>query len=169
MKKLHGITNSTIRNSLLLYKRENGYSAPLVSNLATSQCKCYELTLTYEGCDSEIIEQVSYFQVGDDCENDLGGTIIGHSLKDHSSDAGNVKVWPNPVGNELNIDILKINENFGEELKFEVYDVNGRQVFSTQLAVIEGSQNIQLDLPSGMFLYRISSGEFTQLDRFVKK
>ena len=146
-----------------------GYTVPIVANHATADCRCYELSLSFEGCDGETVEQIRYFQVGDDCDNGLQDPNDKLHLKDNTSNNTSINVFPNPVGDYLNIEIQKIIPELSDDFTFEIFDVNGKKVLSSTLPADIGSHQIFLDIPSGVFLYRIVSNDFEHVDRFVKQ
>lgn len=66
----------------------------------------------------------------------------------------NLKIYPNPLtnGNPL---ILELQSIQSEEVTFNVYSMDGSQIFSTRHFIKSGSNKIQLNipqLPKGMFL-----------------
>ncbi len=66
-------------------------------------------------------------------------------------------VWPNPASDLLNIRI----ENAAEGMQFELYDLNGRKVFSQHMGAAAGLYQINLpaELPQAVYFYQLQSAE----------
>jgi len=75
-----------------------------------------------------------------------------------------INIYPNPASSTLNIDFAKKSG----DLKLEVFDVLGRQVYDIVLSDNESSINVT-NLISGVYLVRVSDDNTTQTKRFIKK
>jgi hypothetical protein len=93
------------------------------------------------------------------------GCMQAVSVQEHLQANLNLKIYPNPV-----IDQLNIESNFEHsQLQLQISDMQGRTVHSEQQA---SNTNIQLQLshlPAGMYLLRIQNGQQTAWARFVKR
>lgn len=78
-------------------------------------------------------------------------TCVG--LNDNFMNALNAKVFPNPAKNYLMVDLPEIPD----QMKVEIYDVQGKLIFEEALR--EKSNKINFDLKQGFYLYRISEKE----------
>ena len=68
-----------------------------------------------------------------------------------------VQVYPNPAEDQLNIQFSQV---LLLDASFNIYDLTGKLVFSTQLkAGVEKSEVTGFDLSNGMYIYKVSSGE----------
>lgn len=78
-----------------------------------------------------------------------------------------VKVYPNPVSDYLNIEFSEVP---GDELLFELYDIQGAQRKVSHLNGGKMDYGLRIsDLPSGIYFYRISSGSKVQRGKIVKQ
>ncbi len=67
-----------------------------------------------------------------------------------------VQVYPNPAEDQLNI---QFSQALLVDASFNIYDLAGKLVFSTQLkAGTEKSEITGFDLSNGMYIYKVSSG-----------
>jgi hypothetical protein len=76
-----------------------------------------------------------------------------------------IKEEPNPVQNELYIDILN---PLGETAYISIYDINGRELINKTLAEITTSLKTH-NLVSGAYFYKIyTATSIVQQDKFIK-
>ena len=73
-------------------------------------------------------------------------------------------IAPNPAKNKLNITL----PNKNEDLKLEVFDVLGKQVYKGLITQLESSINVS-NWKSGVYLVRVSNDKTTQTKRFIKQ
>ena len=73
-------------------------------------------------------------------------------------------IVPNPAKNKLNITL----PNKNEDLKLEVFDVLGKQVYKGLITQLESSINVS-NWKSGVYLVRVSNDKTTQTKRFIKQ
>lgn len=141
-------------------------SQPVVSNKISDECECYELVFSYEGCDGQPVEEVYYFQVGDDCLPNIHDDEVQWL---NTANNGKIQTRPNPVVNELIIDIQDMPDNVSHYFDLMIVDMNGRQVHSAQVPAVKGSVSIPLNVVSGVYLYILSSGDYVTRGKFVKQ
>ena len=78
-------------------------------------------------------------------------------------------LYPNPVSTVLNLD-LKSDEAMS--LKLEIFDLQGRVVYSSDQNLLEGENQLELDLSSlkaGQYLLNISDANGTFISRNILK
>lgn len=107
----------------------------------------------------EEIEDTTRFALLDDT------TIISKIVTDYNEiqDEGFV-ISPNPGKNELNIKLSKKDS----DLKLEVFDVLGKQIYKGLITKLESSINVST-WKSGVYLVRVSSDKTTKTKRFIKQ
>lgn len=82
---------------------------------------------------------------------------------------GSISIFPNPVINNLNIN-YSVNDKNSEQLKLSVFNSIGQLVYERKLMTNSDQININLELPSGLYLAKIvdqKGGIMTQ--KFIKK
>ena len=77
-------------------------------------------------------------------------------ISDPSKDIPNICLYPNPVGNLLNIDI---SESKTDGYFFTIYDITGKSLISMVTGYNrEGHFQVQVkELPSGIYLLRVQN------------
>jgi cupin superfamily acireductone dioxygenase involved in methionine salvage len=97
----------------------------------------------------------------------VGSTLSTKSI--NNSDSLNIKIFPNPAFNELNIH-YKLNKK--ESARYTMYDLQGKLIIDqTQENQSVGLQQQTLDLthiPSGIYLCRIESGNNSVTTKIIK-
>ena len=81
---------------------------------------------------------------------------------DFSTDNG-IKIYPNPFQNKV---IIAFDESIDAELK--VFDVNGRLLKDQKLNATENNIDMS-NLPSGLYLFQITSDSKTMIQKVIKK
>ena len=78
-------------------------------------------------------------------------------------------LYPNPVGNELNIDYTPDNAN--GELEIKVFDIVGKTVFNKKFDAFRDPLSINVsNLAEGMYIISISvQGKKTYISKFIKR
>jgi hypothetical protein len=80
-----------------------------------------------------------------------------------------VKVYPNPVKDVLNI---QYSGKLLNEMQIEIYDVTGKNMSSQKVFNVESGQNISLNVNSlhnGIYICKMISGkQVIGLEKFVK-
>jgi Concanavalin A-like lectin/glucanases superfamily/Secretion system C-terminal sorting domain/Ig-like domain CHU_C associated len=87
-------------------------------------------------------------------------TVLGNENFEISN---NFKMYPNPAKNTLTIEVQSL-----ENAAFDVFDINGRQLFSQKLNATANTLNIE-NLASGIYLFKISSSQGTATSKVVKQ
>ncbi|MBK9420838.1 MAG: T9SS type A sorting domain-containing protein [Flavobacteriales bacterium] len=83
-------------------------------------------------------------------------------------DIAELNVWPNPVGNELNLDFNSIRA--GSSI-FSVINTDGRTVLQEERTVVLGKNTLELNTASlapGLYLLRMGVGAQQLAHRFLK-
>ncbi len=95
------------------------------------------------------------------CATGAGSCTVSISDQDFS----NITVYPNPVSNQLFINIIGIKSSFN----FKVYDNTGREyeLKSTDLQNGINSLDVSL-LPAGIYFLRIGTNELQKFTKFIK-
>lgn len=85
------------------------------------------------------------------------------SIEDVNATAS-ITIYPNPTSSFLNIQLNSGITN----ANLEVYDVLGKQVINHTISSENTSEMDVSHLNSGLYIIRISSGDFTETKRFIK-
>jgi uncharacterized delta-60 repeat protein len=72
-------------------------------------------------------------------------------------------MYPNPAKNIVNIEVQDL-----DNASVEVYDINGRQLFTQKLNTTTNAINIE-NLASGMYMFKVSSTQGTATSKVVKQ
>lgn len=75
----------------------------------------------------------------------------------------NFKIYPNPTKNIVNIDVLNL-----DNISVEVYDINGRQLFSQKLNNTTNTVNIE-NLAAGVYMFKVISNQGTATNKVIKQ
>jgi hypothetical protein len=102
--------------------------------------------------------------------NWLSGSVIttGNTCSPFLSATGfdissNFKIYPNPATTAITIDLLSFDHS-----NVEVFDSNGRKIFTQQLN--DNSNNINIEnLSSGMYLFKVNSNKGSAVSKVVKQ
>ena len=91
------------------------------------------------------------------------------TTKEVENEPLSIKVFPNPVSNELNIDYTPDNAN--GELEIKLFDIIGKTVFSRKLDAFKDPLSINVsNLAEGMYIVSISvQGKKTYTAKFIKQ
>jgi YD repeat-containing protein len=77
-----------------------------------------------------------------------------------------IKIFPNPTHGDLNIDVT--NHNPKEELRMELYNINGTQLYNAR--VQEGSNPLDMNTyPSTVYILRLVSGSEKMEYKIIKE
>jgi len=113
---------------------------------------CFEITDIYDHGD-QLTFHVHFFDTG----------VEEHQLSDQ------VKVWPNPATNVINVQCTMNNEQF-EVVGMEVYDVYGKVVAVVETCHGASLQEINVrDLAPGLYFIRLITNQGMVTKPFVKK
>jgi hypothetical protein len=76
-----------------------------------------------------------------------------------------IKMFPNPVTDKLNIVIDKMN---GTVLSLEILNIEGQKVYSEEISNVSGSFTVNLTgIPQGIYLLKITGDNESRISRFV--
>ncbi len=91
------------------------------------------------------------------------------SVNSFSFEQQNIKVFPNPVSHQLNIDYVP--ENGNETLEISVFDILGKTVFSRKFDAFRDPLSINVsNLAEGMYIISVSvQGKKTYISKFIKR
>jgi Secretion system C-terminal sorting domain len=124
-------------------------------------------TLFYAYNDAEPLS-VSYYRLA---AVDLDGTIKYSktiSLRQKTSKLSIEKLYPNPVGNNLQV---RFNAPQASNFTMTIVDVLGR-VVNTQILTAKEGANIELinmsNVPNGVYFFNLNDGKLQQTQRLVK-
>ncbi len=84
------------------------------------------------------------------------GNLLGTVVVEPAAGNGDIRVYPNPVSDEVNIMVALTRAN--GQATVEIYDITGRKV-KNQVLAIAGQEPYRLDvsnLPSGIYLLRVT-------------
>lgn len=92
-----------------------------------------------------------------------GSFLTGQTLNTGVSNVSLTKVYPNPFDSQITLD-LSNSGTTSSKLTVTIWDMNGRLLYTRQLAGISGSQRVILDLgtaqiPNGPCLLKVTDGE----------
>jgi Secretion system C-terminal sorting domain len=77
-----------------------------------------------------------------------------------------IKIFPNPTRGDLNIDVTNLNPK--EELRMELYNINGTQLYNAR--VQEGSNPLDMNTyPSTVYILRLVSGSEKMEYKIIKE
>lgn len=76
-----------------------------------------------------------------------------------------IKIWPNPAKNFINIDG---GGQFNGETKIDVFDVNGRKVQSNTINMSQTSR-VEINLPTGVYIIQLDNGSESFTDKLIVK
>ena len=91
------------------------------------------------------------------------------STNDLSSLVNNVKIYPNPVNNELK---LSISSPLRDDVKLKIMDASGRMINLQTKQVATGSNSFTIDItqiPTGVYYLSIQSNAINKWMQFVKQ
>jgi hypothetical protein len=91
------------------------------------------------------------------------GVYVSTTLGNEAVSALQLKIYPNPVQDELTITL----QNNAVISAYEIYDITGKRVMgSTQIT----SNRIQVsELSKGMYFMKIKAGNLEMVSKFIKK
>ena len=88
------------------------------------------------------------------------------TFSNETFDADEFKIWPNPAGNFVNI---QLNSTISGDVNIEIFNINGRRVASIQK---EAAQEIRLnidELNAGVYLVKVISNEANYTKKLLVK
>lgn len=80
-----------------------------------------------------------------------------------------LQAWPNPFKGTLH---LLVQANTAQEATIKLSDVRGRQVYTSQLYLQTGANELELqlkDLPSGLYILRVQGGQLQESLKLIHK
>ena len=94
---------------------------------------------------------------------------IALGIEDAHVSTNSINVFPNPTNSDISVSIALKND---EDLRFDIYDVTGRNVFSKKEHVVTGNttERFHLDnLSQGIYILNIQGATIHFSDKIVKK
>jgi len=112
----------------------------------TSEMRLHLTAIKPQTSDPELLEvAIDLFRV-------TGESVV--SVEEHS--AANINVYPNPTNGSIIVDLaLKA----GETMDLELLDLSGRIVLQKSKALMAGNNQVELDLPKGIYLLNAFNAE----------
>jgi hypothetical protein len=135
-------------------------------NQFTDDCRCYEVVMSYQGCNNALQTDRYYFRAGDNCTGlrDDDEVFLKSGINPQD-----VRILPNPVTDALTLDLQDAIFAKGELMRFSIFDLYGRVVHSAEFPALKGQiqQNVG-DLKSGTYIYVVEYGDHRSSGKFVK-
>lgn len=154
-----GETAVTVNNKK--NKANGSFTVPVSASSGTTRMRIAMKTGgTMNPCDGTFTGEVEDYSV-----NIVKTGIIGGGLNDDEAiqTMPELKLYPNPAGNILNISITLATE----DMIIRIYSVHGRQMDKIRVK----SDLLQLDLsryPAGLYYIKLESGESQIVEKFIK-
>lgn len=103
--------------------------------------------------------------------NDRNVAIVCPDLSPYRLKQNNISadIYPNPVQNSLTLQLVSSIDY--AEVTYTIYDSYDRVVVEKNLGVIQGNSLLQTDvadLPSGLYLFRVSVAGVSSIKKFIK-
>lgn len=115
-----------------------------------------------QGARANMEDQVESFDMPPATDPSLANCT---SLSVGENSLNNYKIYPNPTTNDINI---VVNKNYGK-VKINMFDINGRKVFS-QESNLEGLTNIKFGaLQSGLYIMNIQGENINMNEKIIIK
>jgi hypothetical protein len=95
--------------------------------------------------------------------------LVNPALREGTTDDQRVNIWPNPFQHELNLSYVSAS---GNPVDVVLFDMTGKALLTERLGSSPGEnlQNIQVGiLPAGVYVVRISDGEFTINRKLIRQ
>jgi Concanavalin A-like lectin/glucanases superfamily/Secretion system C-terminal sorting domain/HYR domain len=109
------------------------------------------------------------FTVRDECGNTatctFTVTLVKHRAKNGSSGDNNLLLYPNPIENELNIDLFEANRNY----KVQIFDLLGKMIFEQATDAQSPMKINTTHWQSGVYIIRTSDGETIMESKILRK
>ncbi len=149
-----------------------GQTQTLVLSMPTVQAPHYwwstgdtTSSITIDSSFNWINRIVGLTTFGNQCySSDTIYVYIGSVGVEESSDSP-VKIYPNPVSSFMNIEL----DNFAEESKVDIYDLNGKLIIKTTFAGSSFKLYSTKQLPKGGYILWLRNKELNIMMRFVKE
>jgi PKD repeat protein len=107
---------------------------------------------------------------GNNCQSQKTDTVIVITSSIEINNYGTqIKTYPNPVDNILNINI---NAEKSEPVRVAIYNLQGQQILSKTYMLQSGKQNLKIDLGNfiqGTYLLNISSSSSLLVNKLINK
>jgi Concanavalin A-like lectin/glucanases superfamily/Secretion system C-terminal sorting domain/HYR domain len=109
------------------------------------------------------------FTATDECGNTatctFTVTLVKHRAKNGSSGDNNLLLYPNPIENELNIDLFEANRNY----KVQIFDLLGKIIFEQATDAQSPMKINTTHWQSGVYIIRTSDGETIMESKILRK
>lgn len=149
------VVNEVDVASYELQRGNNATNFKTVGNVASKATTVVSARLDYSFTDNNSIANDSYYRLKQIAKNgtvSYSNIVLIKGLKVAGLVIGNI--YPNPAKDVLNV-LVATSTN--KTVTINVFDVNGKQVMKTSRAIVNGDNNLQLQLNS------IASGNYTIL------
>lgn len=100
-----------------------------------------------------VLEKTVEFLYASQCKYDTTIFIVPTSIKYNT--ISSVKIYPNPAKDNFRITLNQNNEN---NLILEIFSMNGDKIFQNILKKNQTSYEVNISLPSGMYIVKLSDG-----------
>jgi hypothetical protein len=172
------VTETSPANWSLTGSRDNLYVKTDVSKNYQVEWKLCDGTIVK--ADSVPLDAINCGGAGSNyiLKDSMGNVVYSESIALKGSTTGindisektEIKMWPNPVGEQLNI---RYSGAFRNEIKVEILDVMGKRIAEEVFRGVAGGNEISLEtgaLVTGIYVCRITSnGQFISNQKFSKK
>ena len=98
--------------------------------------------------------------------NENGVTVSTPENKNPLSQT-NLKIYPNPASNILNIEFISTNQQFKKSTTLQICNLQGQIEFETQMIKPKEQINI-INLPQGVYFIKIQSNISVNVTKFIK-
>ena len=92
-------------------------------------------------------------------------TSVALSINDNSIISNNITVYPTISNGEITI---KTSQNLGD-VQFKVFNINGQKVYSSELELSNNTQQVNLNLSSGMYFAQFTVDNVSETKKIIIK
>ncbi|MCG2615352.1 T9SS type A sorting domain-containing protein [Terrimonas sp. NA20] len=114
------------------------------------------VTLNYGSIDATPLSGVSYYRLKQTDRN--GQSTYGKQVKVDRRQDGSLSFYPNPASKQIRFNGFALNE---QKASIEWWDMGGRSVLKGTLSVAGGSAMMNINLPDGVYITRITLADGT--------
>ncbi|MET0462996.1 MAG: T9SS type A sorting domain-containing protein [Chitinophagaceae bacterium] len=114
------------------------------------------VTLNYGSIDATPLPGISYYRLKQTDKN--GQSTYGKQVKVDRRQDGALSFYPNPAGKQIRFNGFALNE---QKASIEWWDMGGRSVLKGSLAIAGGSAVMNINLPDGVYITRVTLSDGT--------